>query len=200
MLIRSTGPSIPTSYGTGVDLPNVVTLGADASGNQVIDVSGQTLIPFSYTFFTTNVAPFVVSSSVDGQVFSPAPADVTEVVTFSQPMDTAFTTASSFDLFGNYRNVHYAAASFSWDPTGTDTHDQLRQPARRHLHADPLRQRFPEPGWHSSGQRLRGQLCRRAGHRGVPDPADTRCRPLGDLIYTGSDTHVLVRRQPTSTT
>jgi protocatechuate 3,4-dioxygenase beta subunit len=84
-----------------------------------MDVSGQTLTPFSYKFYTTNVAPYVVSSSVDGQVFSPAPANVTEVVTFSQPMDTSFTTQSSFDLFGNFLNVHYAAASFSWDSTGT---------------------------------------------------------------------------------
>ncbi len=44
---------------------------------------------------------------------------MTEVVTFSQPMDTSFTTSSSFNLYGNYNNVNYAAASFSWDPTGT---------------------------------------------------------------------------------
>ena len=96
-----------------------MTIGADAFGDQVTDVSGQTLTPYSYTFFTTNVAPQVVSSSIDGQVFSPAPADVTEVVTFSQPMDTSFTTSSSFSLFGNFTNTFYAAASFSWDPTGT---------------------------------------------------------------------------------
>ena len=34
-------------------------------------------------------------------------------------MNTAYTTASSFDLYGSYRNVNYAAASFSSDPTGT---------------------------------------------------------------------------------
>ncbi len=93
--------TIPASaYATGVDLPNVVTIGADASGNQVMDVSGQTLTPYSYTFFTTNVPPVIVSSSIDGQVFSPAPANVTEVVTFSQPMNTSFTTASSFEPAG----------------------------------------------------------------------------------------------------
>ncbi len=27
--------------------------------------------------------------------------------------------ASSFDLYGQYRNQHIAAASFGWDPTGT---------------------------------------------------------------------------------
>ena len=61
-------------------------------------MSGQTLTPYSYTFYTTNVPPTVVSSSVNNQVFSPAPANVTEVVTFSQPMDTSFTTASSLRL------------------------------------------------------------------------------------------------------
>ncbi len=58
---------------------------------------------------------------------SPAPYDLTEVVTFSEPMDTSFTTASSFDLFGQYRNQHIAAASFSWDPDGNPAHDQLHQ-------------------------------------------------------------------------
>ena len=101
----STGPIRSESYATGIDLPNVVTIGADAYGDQVMDVSGQTLTPYSYTFFTTNVAPSIVSSSIDGQVFSPAPADVTEVVTFSQPMNTSFTTSSSFSLDGNYLNV-----------------------------------------------------------------------------------------------
>ncbi len=111
---------VPSSaYATGIVLPNVVTIGADAFGNQVVDVSGQTLTPFSYTFFTTNVAPSIISSSIDGAAFSPAPADVTEVVTFSQPMNTTFTTAAAFGLLGNHSNVHYAAASFSWDPTGT---------------------------------------------------------------------------------
>ena len=65
------------------------------------------------------MVPVIISSSIDGQVFSPAPADVTEVVTFNQPMNTSFTTQSSFSLEGNFLNVSYAAASFSWDPTGT---------------------------------------------------------------------------------
>ena len=100
--------TVPSSaYATGVDLPNTVTIGTDGGGNQVTDVSGQTLTPnpYNYMFFTTNVPPTVVKSSIDGKVFTPAPADVTEVVTFSQPMETSFTTSSSFDLVGNYRNV-----------------------------------------------------------------------------------------------
>ena len=136
------------------------------------------------------MAPYVVSSSVDGQVFSPAPANVTEVVTFSQPMDTAFTTASSFDLFGNYRNVHYAAASFSWDPTGTiltinyanlpdDTYTlTLFASGFQNLVGIPLASDYV------------ANFAVELGTAAFPTPL-TPVPPLGDLIYTGSDTHVL---------
>ena len=73
-----------------------------------MDVSGADARPTSPRRFTTDdVAPSIIDSSVhDGDVFSPAPYDLTEVVTFSEPMDTSFTTASSFDLYGQYRNQH----------------------------------------------------------------------------------------------
>ena len=93
--------TIPASaYGTGYDLSNQVTISPDASGNQIRDVSGQTLSPYSYDFLTTNVAPTVKSSSLSGQVISPSPANVTEVVKFSQQMNTAKTTAASLVLIG----------------------------------------------------------------------------------------------------
>jgi hypothetical protein len=100
---------------------NTAVISADpGTGQRVEDVSGAELADFTSTFTTDDVAPYVVSSSVNnGDVFSPAPYNLTEVVTFSEPMDTSFTTASSFDLFGQYRNQHIAAASFSWDSTGT---------------------------------------------------------------------------------
>ena len=93
--------NIPASaYGTGYELSNKVTISPDASGNQIRDVSGQTLSPYSYHFLTTNVAPFVKSSSLSGQVISPSPANVTEVVKFSQQMNTAQTTAANLVLLG----------------------------------------------------------------------------------------------------
>ena len=96
----------PAPYATGIDLPNVVTIGADASGNQIMDVSGQTLIAVQLHVLHRPTSRRTSSARRSyGQVFSPAPANVTEVVTFSQPMDTSFTTASSFNLYGNYRNV-----------------------------------------------------------------------------------------------
>ena len=134
--------------------------------------------------------PIVVSSSIDGQVFSPAPANVTEVVTFSQPMNTSFTTSSSFELMGNYRNVQYAAASFSWDPTGTiltinyanlpdDTYTlTLFASGFENLVGIPLASNYV------------ANFAVTLGTAAFPTPF-TPVPPLGDLIYTGSDTHVL---------
>jgi hypothetical protein len=41
------------AYATGADLPNVVNLSADQTGQQVTSLNGMTLTPFSYTFYTT---------------------------------------------------------------------------------------------------------------------------------------------------
>ena len=79
-------------------------LGRRRTGNRVEDVSGQTLADFTSPSTTTRGAVRHQLVGHDGEVFSPAPDDLTEVVTFSEPMDTSFTTASSFDLFGIYRN------------------------------------------------------------------------------------------------
>ena len=136
------------------------------------------------------MAPYIVSSSVDGQVFSPAPADVTEVVTFSQPMDTSFTTASSFELMGNYRNVQYAAASFSWDPTGTILTINYAD-----LPDDTYSLTFSRAGSRTSvgiplASNYVANFAVTLGTAAFPTPL-TSVPPLGDLIYTGSDTHVL---------
>jgi protocatechuate 3,4-dioxygenase beta subunit/glutamine cyclotransferase len=184
--------SVPSSaFGTGIDLPNVVTIGADALGNQVTDVSGQTLTPYSYTFYTTNVAPYIVSSSIDGQVFSPAPADVSEVVTFSQPMNPAATTQSSFSLYGNFMGVTYAAASWSWDPTDTvltinytglpnDTYTlTLFAGGFQNQVGIPLASNYVANFSVALGT---------AAFDGKLAPV----KPLGDLIYTGTDDPVLV--------
>jgi len=181
----------PSAYATGIDLPNIVTIGADSSGNQVTDVSGQTLTPYSYTFYTTNVAPYIVSSSIDGSVFSPAPANVTEVVTFSQPMDTSFTTQSSFDLLGNYRNVQYAAASFSWDPT-----DTILTINYNNLPDDTYTLTLYASGFENSvgiplASNYVANFAVALGTAAFPTPL-TPVPPLGDLIYTGTDNHVLV--------
>jgi methionine-rich copper-binding protein CopC len=110
----------PTSIPAGERVLNTAVISADANGQRVTDVSGAMLADFTSTFTTDTVAPTILSSSVNnGDLFSPAPYDLTEVVTFSEAMNTAFTTAASFDLHGNIRNADYPAASFGWDPTGT---------------------------------------------------------------------------------
>ena len=184
--------SVPASaFPTGIDLPNVVTIGADAYGNQVTDVSGQTLVPYSYTFFTTNVPPYIVSSSIDGSVFSPAPADVTEVVTFSQPMDTAFTTSSSFSLYGNYLGVYYAAASYSWDPTDTIltiNYDGLPNDTYSlTLYASGFENQVGIP----LASNYVANFSVALGTAAFTTPF-TPVKPLGDLIYTSTDDPILV--------
>ena len=115
---------------------------------------------------------------------------MTEVVTFSQPMDTSFTTASSFNLYGNFRNVHYAAASFSWDPTGTiltinydnlpdDTYTlTLFASGFQNLVGIPLASNYV------------ANFAVALGTAAFTTPF-TPVKPLGDLIYTSTDTHVL---------
>ena len=185
--------TVPLSaYPTGADLSNTVTIGTDADGNQVTDVSGQTLTPnpFSYKFDTTNIAPTVVKSTIDGKVFSPAPADVTEVVTFSQPMNTSFTTSASFNLVGNFRNVSYAAASFIWS-----ANDKVLTINYIGLPDDTYTLTLFASGFQSSvGINLAGDYNANftvklgtATFGGTFKPVP----PLGDLIYTGTDTHVL---------
>ncbi|MGZ3300197.1 MAG: pre-peptidase C-terminal domain-containing protein, partial [Isosphaeraceae bacterium] len=181
----------PTSYPTGVDLPNRVTIGADSTGDQVTDVSGQTLTPYSYTFYTTNVPPTVVSSSVNNQVFSPAPANVTETVTFSQPMDTSFTTASSFDLLGKYRNVQYAAASFSWDHTGKVLTINFTNLPDDTYTLTLLSSKFESSVRIPLASNYLANFAVALGTNPFATPL-TPVPPLGDLIYTGTNTHVLV--------
>jgi hypothetical protein len=181
----------PSSYATGIDLPNVVTIGADGLGNQILDVSGQTLTPFSYTFYTTNVAPYIVSSSIDGSVFSPAPANVSEVVTFSQPMNTSFTTAASFELMGNFRNAQYAADSFSWDLT-----DTILTINYKNLPDDTYTLTLFAAGFENNvGLTLANDYVANfavaLGTAAFPTPF-TPVPPLGNLIYTSTDDPVLV--------
>src|SRR5262249_47695386 len=89
--------------------------------HDIVDIHGTTLTPDDFSFMTDTVPPFVTGSSIfDGEVFSPAPQDITEIVDFSEPMNTAFTNSSSFDLYGSFRNIHYAASAFTWNGDGTE--------------------------------------------------------------------------------
>src|SRR5262249_54802837 len=111
----------PGSIPDGDRVINTVVISADpGTGQRVEDVSGARLADFTSTFTTDNMPPSVVSSSINnGDVLTPAPYNLIEVITFSEPMDTSFTTAASFDLHGNVRGADYTPAAFRWDPTGT---------------------------------------------------------------------------------
>jgi methionine-rich copper-binding protein CopC/protocatechuate 3,4-dioxygenase beta subunit len=186
----------PSSIPNGERVQNTAVISADSSGNRVMDVSGAQLADFTSSFTTDNVAPYVVSSSVNnGDVFSRSPYNLTEVVTFSEPMNTGATTASSFDLHGQFRNQDIAAASFSWDSTGTvltinyanlpddDYTLTLFAGGFQDLVGLTMASDFVvnfAVALNSSGE------C-----AAFPTPL-TAIPPLGDLIYTGSDSHVLV--------
>jgi methionine-rich copper-binding protein CopC/protocatechuate 3,4-dioxygenase beta subunit len=188
----------PGSIPHGERVPNTAVISADPStGQRVQDVSGATLADFTSTFTTDDVAPTVVSSSVNnGDVFSPAPYNLTEVVTFSEPMDTTFTTASSFSLHGQFNNQFIAAAGFSWDSTGTIlTINFANLPEDVYtltLHAGGFQDVVGIPMASDYTVNFAVQL--NGGNvpcAAFPTPLSP-VPPLGDLIYTGSDSHNLV--------
>ena len=71
-------------------------------------------------FYFDNVAPTIVSSSIDGSVFSPAPATVTEVVDFSETMNTSYIDVG---LYGNYLGGFFSPSSEVWQtgPNGPNS-------------------------------------------------------------------------------
>ncbi|HKM53703.1 MAG TPA: SdrD B-like domain-containing protein, partial [Isosphaeraceae bacterium] len=183
--------NIPASaYGTGYELSNKVTISPDASGNQIRDVSGQSLSPYSYSFLTTNVAPSVKSSSLSGQVISPSPANVTEVVKFSQQMNTAQTTAANLVLLGIERNIQYSPTSFSWDPTDTTlTIKYVNLPEDAYSLTFSTSNFVDNVGIPLSSNYV-VNFAVTLGTASFPTPLSA-VPPLGDLIYTGSATHEL---------
>lgn len=113
---------------TGTEVSFTVAAGTIPAGNRVlntVDISGiqdsanETLTPFTETVVTDNVAPFVLFSSAGNPFTLLATSNLTDVLTFDEPMNTALTTAASFDLHGVNHAANYTPASFSWDPTGT---------------------------------------------------------------------------------
>ena len=94
-------------------------------------------------------------------------------------------------MLGNYRNVQYAAASFSWDQTG-----KVLTINFTNLPDDTYTLTLLSSGFESSvGIPLTSNyLANFAVALGTGPFATplTPVPPLGDLIYTGTDTHVLV--------
>ena len=84
----------------------------------VEDLQGTVVTPDNFTFETDDVPPVVVSSSIaDGAVLSPGP--LTEVITFSKPIQPSSANDSDILLFGEVRGIEYTPSSISFDPTDT---------------------------------------------------------------------------------
>src|SRR5439155_14552563 len=99
----ATSVSVLDSHTLQFGLPALTDGVHNVAIHDVVDIHGVTMTPYNFSFTTDTVAPFIVSSSLfDGENFSPAPATVTEVVTFSEPMNTA---DSAGDLFGFIRGI-----------------------------------------------------------------------------------------------
>ncbi len=95
-----------------------------ANGVHNVTISGLTnlqgvaLTPDSFSFATDDVPPVVVSSSIpDGAVLTPG--NLTEVITFSKPIQPSSVSTSDIQLYGELRNVFYNPSSISFDPTDT---------------------------------------------------------------------------------
>ena len=84
----------------------------------VEDLQGVVAPTDSFSFTTDDVPPTVVSSSIaDGSTLSPGP--LTEVITFSEPIQQSSANDSDVLLYGEVRGVEYAPSSITFDPTDT---------------------------------------------------------------------------------
>jgi hypothetical protein len=94
----------------------------------VEDVSAGALTPYSLQITVDNLVPTVTATNPanGGVVITPNPANPLQfIVTFSEQMNPAATTAASFELFGNFRGVSYSVASISWGSDGAEPNDQV---------------------------------------------------------------------------
>jgi len=184
-------PSIYPSENRGVA---DVSITADGGGNIPTDLTGTQLgngDGYSSTFTFDNVAPTIVSSSIDNSVFSPAPQTVTETVDFSETMNTSFIDVS---LYGNDRGIFYSPASEVWQtgPNGPNSELVLTY---ANLPDDVYSLSLYAGGF----QDLVGNVLQNTytapfavAFGSGAFPTLTPVKPLGSLIYEGDASHVLV--------
>jgi subtilisin family serine protease len=194
---------LPTDLPKGNDLPFTINI------QNVQDIHGDTVVPFSEVIFIDSVPPSVIGTSIEQGKILPT-GNLTYVVTFSEEIDTSNFSASSFDLHGIYRNVDYAPASFSFDATGTVltiTYNALPDDGYQmtlfssgitditgfHLDGEP---HSPRPPSVPSGNGVEGgdffvdfSL---DNHDPSPFPTPFQAiNPLGSLVYQSSTTQVV---------
>jgi protocatechuate 3,4-dioxygenase beta subunit len=120
--LTATGFTIVDDHTVTFTLPSLPTVGDSVSHTisitGVMGLTGVTVTPFSETITTDNLPPSVVMTSpTEGANLVGDPTTIT--ITWSESMNTAFTTASSFTLQGNFRGASYAPDTFTWSPDGT---------------------------------------------------------------------------------
>jgi hypothetical protein len=104
------------------DLPALTESIHNVQITGIEDVQNALLVPFNLTFYEDLTAPRVIDSSVQHNStisISGSTQDVTETITFSEPMNTSGLDNSNFSLHGAFLNVNYTPASASYDATGT---------------------------------------------------------------------------------
>ena len=192
----------PSIVPLGNSVENDVTIGyGPSSGLIPTDLSGTPLgggAGYTSYFFTDNLSPTIVSSSIDGKLFSPAPATVTEVVDFSEPMNTSFIDVG---LFGNYRGTNFSPTSEVWQdgPNGPNSELVLTY---SNLPDDTYSLNLYSFGFYDlvGNPLLDTYTANFAVAFGTGAfPTLTPVAPLGSLIYQGTDTHVLVTSSDTDT-
>jgi hypothetical protein len=106
--------TLPALSGSGDDVAHTIAIAAGALSN----IHGTSVDAFAETIFIDNLPPTVVATSIEEGAVLPI-GSLTYQVTFSEPIVTAGVSASSFDLHGDFRNIHYTPTSFSFDATNT---------------------------------------------------------------------------------
>jgi hypothetical protein len=171
-----------------------VTHYATISGVQ--DLQGDTVQTYTADFIIVNVAPSIISTSVNNGDILPT-GSLSVVVTFNQTMDTSFTTQSSFLLSGVYRGVNYSATSFTWGSDGAYPNDQLTL-NYSNLPDDNYNLNLYQTGFENpvlqtltSGDTVNFTLwLNYFGPVSFPTPLQP-VLPLGSMVYTGSSTNVI---------
>jgi hypothetical protein len=180
----------PLPPGNEIDVTHTATI----SGVQ--DLQGDYVQPYTANLILVNVAPSIVSTSVNNGDILPT-GSLSVIVTFNQTMLTSFTTQSSFLLSGVYRGVNYSASSFTWGTDGNYPNDQLTI-TYSNLPDDNYNLNLYQTGFENpvfqtltSGDAVNFTLWQNYfGDVGFPRPLNP-VLPLGSLVYTGDVTNVI---------
>ena len=113
----ATGFTAIDSHDVSFSFPTTANGVHNVSISGLTSIHGTVLTPDNFSFTTDDVPPVVVSSSIaNGAVL--APGNVTEVITFSKPIQPSSVSTTDISLLGEIRDVTYTP-SISFDSTDT---------------------------------------------------------------------------------